>query len=455
MMPTLVRSTLAMSLCLGLSAVAQTRGTAPPPTTSEAASKPTAPPSGPTPLMTKWTTSLSGFVEADFISDSTESYNETAGNGAISRPGTYAASHRRLTFAVRNSRIGFRLNAPEYSGIRVSAAVEADFMGNQPPNATEAQFFTAPGFRLRHGFLKAETQYVDILIGQFWPLLGFQPHFDPNTVELQGVPAAIYSRTPQIRVSHLFKADPVSVEVAVAALRPPQRDSGWPDGQAGVRLIYDGWKGVHTIGATGTAADSLSLAFSGALRGFKLPEFSATPVADVSTTSTAFSIDLLLPIIPATFLQRGNALTLNASFSNGSGFADQFTGLTGGVGFPALPGGGTYTPNIDVGTAVFAADGTLHTVDWRGVVAGLQYYLPPDGKIFISGNFSQLYSPNAASYGPASRVFNHSWWADGNLFVDVTPALRFGLEYAYYSQTYVDGVNATNHRFQFSSWYIF
>ncbi len=447
-MLTLVRSMVTMSSCIAVAALAQAPRAAPPPTTSEAAAKPTA-------VGAKWTTSLYGFVETDVISDSTESYNETAGNGAISRPGTYTGEHRRLTLAVRNSRIGFRLNAPEYSGIRASALVEADFMGNQPPNASEAQFFTNPGFRIRHAFLKAETEYVDILIGQYWPLLGFQPIFDPNTVELQGVPAQVYSRTPQIRVSHLFKLQPVSVEVAVAALRPPQRDSGWPDGQAGVRLIYDEWKGVHTIGSTGTTADALSIAFSGALRGFKLPELSATPVADVSTTSTAYSIDLLLPIIQATLQQRGNALTLNASFSNGSGFADQFTGLSGGVGFPGLPGGGTYSPNIDVGTAVFAADGTLHTVDWRSLLVGLQYYLPPDGKIWISTNFSQLYSANAASFGPATRVFNHSWWADGNLFVDVTPALRFGLEYAYFSQTYVDGVNASNHRFQFSSWYIF
>lgn len=439
-MLTLVRSMLTMSCCIALTALAQT---------------PTASTAGPTPLMAKWSTSLYGFVEMDAISDSTQSYNETAANGAISRPGTYAGSHRRLMYAIRNSRIGFRLGAPEVGGIRASAVVEADFMGNQPTTVTEAQFFTNPGFRVRHAFMKMETEYVDILIGQTWALLGFQPLNDPNTVGLQGVPAAIYSRTPQIRVSHLFKAQPVSFEVAVAALRPPQRDSGWPDGQAGIRLIVDGWKGVHTMGATGTAADGLSLGFSGALRGFTLPEFTATPVNSVSTTATAYSIDLLLPIIPATLQQRGGALTAQAAFANGSGFADQFTSLTGGVGFPNLPGGGTYTPNIDVGTAVFLADGTLHTVDWRGIVVGAQYYLPPDGRFWISSNFSQLYSANAAMFGPANRVFNHSWWADGNLFVDATPALRFGLEYAYFSQTYVDGVNATNHRFQFSGYFLF
>lgn len=186
-----------------------------------------------------------------------------------------------------------------------------------------------------------------------------------------------------------------------------------------------------------------------------MPEFSATPATDVSTSGAAYSIDLLLPIIPGTLKDRGNALTLNASFANGSGFSDLFTGLNGGVRFPSLPGGATYSANVDTGLVIFTPDGMLQTVDWRAFLVGLQYYLPPDGKLWISGNFSQMYSANAASFGPASGVFNHSWWADGNIFYDLTPAVRFGLEYAYFSQTFVDNVNATNHRVQFSAWYIF
>ena len=441
-MLTLVRSMLTMSCCIALTALAQT---------------PTAATSGPTPLMAKWNTSLYGFVDLNTISDSTQSYNtETAANGAIARPGTFAGSHRRLMYSVRNSRLGFRLGAPEVGGVKASAVIEIDLNGNQPPTATEAQFFTNPTLRVRHAYLKMETEYVDILLGQTWALMGWQPLNDPNTVGLQGVPGALYSRTPQIRVSHLFKAQPVGFEVAVAALRPPQRDSGWPDGQAGIRLVVDGWKGVHTMGATGTALDAASLGFTGALRGFAVREFTAAPVNNVTTTATAYSIDLLLPVIPGTLQQRGGALTVQGEFSNGSGFSDQFTSLTGGVGFPAtVPGGGAYTPNIDNGMVTFLPDGTLHTIDWRGIVVGAQYYLPPDGRFWISSNYSNLYSANAAMFGSASSIFNHSWWADGNLFVDLTPAVRLGLEYAYFSQTYVDGVNATNHRFQLDGYFMF
>src|SRR5262249_28453160 len=213
----------------------------------------------------KWNVSFYGFIQADFIWDSTQSFNESAGNGVISRPGTYAAGHKRFTFGARHSRIGFRISAPEFHAIRASANVEADFLGNQPPGISESAFFVNATFRLRHAFLKVETDYVDLLVGQTWQLFGFQPYFHPNTVEIQGVPGQVFSRSPQLRLSHIFKAEPVSVEVAVAASRPPQRDAHVPDGQAGVRLTYNGLKGVHTLGGTGTSVDAAAIAFSGAL----------------------------------------------------------------------------------------------------------------------------------------------------------------------------------------------
>ena len=46
-------------------------------------------------------------------------------------------------------------------------------------------------------------------------------------------------------------------------------------------------------------------------------------------------------------------------------------------------------------------------------------------------------------------------WADGNVFVDATPSVRFGLEYAYFLQRYADGLQAENHRVQLSAFYIF
>src|SRR5207237_5544636 len=142
---------------------------------------------------------------------------------------------------------------PNIGEIKPSAVLEMDFLGNQPTGTAEATVFTSPLFRIRHMALKLENPYVDVLLGQSWQLFGWQPYFHPNTVEIQGVPGQVDSRSPQVRLSHLFKSDALSVEVAIAAARPPQRNSAVPDGQAGIRMLVNTWKGVHTAGATGTA----------------------------------------------------------------------------------------------------------------------------------------------------------------------------------------------------------
>ncbi len=44
---------------------------------------------------------------------------------------------------------------------------------------------------------------------------------------------------------------------------------------------------------------------------------------------------------------------------------------------------------------------------------------------------------------------------DASIVGDPYPGVRFGLEYAHYADTYLDGVTALNHRVQFSGFYIF
>ena len=410
----------------------------------------------------KWNPVLYGFVEFDGIHDSTQSFNDLAGNAGISRDGSYGGEHSRMTFGARNSRLGFKLSAPETHQIRATGILEMDFLGNQPPTATEAQYFTNPTFRIRHFALKIEDPYVDLLIGQYWQLFGWQSYFHPNTVEIQGVPGQIYSRSPQFRLSHMFKTDPVNVEIAVAASRPPQRNSGIPDGQAGLRFMINDWKGVHTAGATGTAVDALAVGVSAVGRHFRVAEFAASPKTGVEKNSGGISVDALIPVIPATMENRSNGLTLNGSFVTGSGIADLYTGLTGGVTFPALPNPGmttpapTYTPDVDPGLVTFDSNGNLHPINWQSYMVGLQYYLPPSGKFWISGNYSHMKSSNAADYvSDKTKVFTKSDWADGNIFWDATGPLRFGVEYAYFHQTYADDKAAKNHRVQFSAFYIF
>lgn len=413
-------------------------------------------------VASKFAADIYGFVEFDSIHDSTQSFNDLAGNGAIARD-SYASKHQRTTFGVRNSRIGFKMRGPESDDVKTSAIMEMDFFGNQPTGIAESSFFVSPGFRVRHFALKLETPIVDVLLGQYWQLFGWQSMYHPNTVEIQGVPGQVYSRSPQIRVSRTIKTDDINIEVAVAALRPPQRDSSTPDGQAGLRLVLNKWKGLHTGGSTGTAIDGASIGVSGVYRHFEVAQFATTQTEAKTKNGSGISVDALIPVIPASPEDKGNALTLTGSFVRGTGIADLYTGLTGGLAFPAVPtatGTAAYSANIDNGLVAFdTATQELHTINWMSYMAGIQYYLPPSGRVWLSANVSGMKSTNigdfATQYGTANKVFNKSLWMDGNLFVDVNKAVRLGAEFAYFKQTYVDGHDAHNYRGQFSAFYIF
>jgi hypothetical protein len=423
--------------------------------------KPDAPP-----VKGKWDATLYGFVEFDSIFDSTQGFNDLAGNSGIARPNTYTGDHGQTTFGARNSRLGFKTSAPEYEGVKASAMLEMDFLGNQPTTATEAQFYQNPTMRFRHYNLKLEIpDAVDILIGQYWQLFGWQSYFHPNTVEIQGLPGQIYGRAPQLRISKTIKTRNVDIDLAIAASRPPERDSEVPDGQAGVKVSFPRIKAWHTSGSTGSSLDAAAIGVSVVGRRLAVNNFAAASSSQVTTNGYGLSLDALVPIIPAHKDHKANALTLTGSYVNGAGIADLYTGLSGGVGEPGLPNPGManpapiYTPNIDNGIALFYANGdgtySLHPIQWESYMVGLQYYLPPSGKVWLAANYSHMDSDNADDYGAHNKVWNKSDWADGNLFWDATPAVRFGLEFAYFTQTYVDGVSATNYRGQFSAFYIF
>jgi hypothetical protein len=427
---------------------------------------------GNTVVVGKWATTLYGFVEADSIWDSTQSFAETQGNALVATPGSYAGDHDRAQFSVRNSRFGMRLKAPETNGIRTSAQLEMDFLGTQlpigsgPGTGSEAAFYVNPTFRVRHMNLKVETPYVDVLFGQYWQLFGWQSLYHPNTVQIQGVPGEIYSRTPQLRLMKTFKSDAVTVELAVAAMRPPQRDSAAPEGQAGIRFAVNKWTGLTTNGSTGTSIQPLSIAVTGDLKHVRVPHFEANTDSSAAKNSSAIAVDAFVPVLTATKDRRGNALALNGEFATGYGTSDLYTSLTGGASFPALknptnaatpPTPTPAFPNIDNGIVNYDANGILHFIQWQSYEFGMQYYFPGlDGRAWLSANYAHLSSVNIDRFGgDPKKLLSELDWFDFNLFGDVTPSVRLGLEYANTNDKYVSGLHAINHRVQFSGFYIF
>jgi hypothetical protein len=438
--------------------------TTPPPSSNQVEAKAETPPPS---IQGKWTTTFYGFAEGDLIYDQVQGPTEGLGNGALPRPAfnttpsTYAAAHDQFTTSARNSRIGFRFSAPSVNDIKVSGQIEADFVGNQPAGIAEAATFVNATMRLRHANFKLETPVIDVLIGQYWNLFGWQPVTQSGSIQYQGLPGFLNSRSQQLRLGKVIKAGDVGVEVAVAATRPGQRAGGLPDGQAGLRVSLDKLKSFHIVGGAGSTLESAMLGVSAIGRRFSVNEFASAPVNSVNKNGYGLAVNALVPVVPATKESHANALTLMGEFITGGGIADLYSGLSGGVRQPALPNpmgttpAPTYTPNIDNGLVIFKTDGSLHPVRWQSIGAGLQYFLPPSGKVAIVANYSHLSSDNAHAFGPANAVFDKQDFFDGNLFLDVTPAIRLGVDVVWLRQTYVDGANASDVRGQLSGYLIF
>jgi hypothetical protein len=439
----------------------------------------------------KWSATLYGFAEADYMTDSTESFSDLAGAGQVARPGTYAGTHPRTQFSIRNSRFGFRFRAPEYHHIRASAVLENDLQGDWAPptyvaatgQPTENQYFTSPALRVRHFYMKVESGGFEVLFGQTWHLFGWQNTYHPNTVQIQGVPGQLYARTPQLRVTKTFATKNVTFDIAIAAMRPPQRDSAIPEGEGALHFAINNWTATQTISATGTVVSPASIAVSGDVRAVAIPDFpTATTKStyDISKVGGSIAVDAFLPIIPSSKEHMGNSLSLLGEFVDGQGISDMYTGLASGVGFPTVanPTGlataTVYNPQIDPGIATInPVTQAVSFVEWRTIRGGFQYYFPRlDGKMWLSANYANVNVPNAASFvtstttpamgmTPAKTVTNAGTirstlnFFDILVMGDVTPAVRLGLEYAYYTDKYADGVSGTNHRVQGSAFYIF
>src|SRR6185295_17614284 len=320
-----------------------------------------------------------GYIEGNFKFDSTQTCLEFCGNTQVQRSGTYRGNHGRTIFSARDSRLGIRLAAPEEHGIRVSGVLETDFFG--PTTTTEKGTYVNPVLRIRASYLKLETPVLDILIGQQFTLFGWQPVFVSASVQYPGLPGEAFERTPQLRLSRTIKSDAVTTEIAVAANRPPQQDSATPEGVAGLRLQFNTCTGAHTAYMAYSAIQPASIAISGDIRQFRVPELAAVPHSGITRTGGGIAFDAYLPIIPATKASKDNALALNAELSITSGMADDYSALgaagTANAAIPPATAGGTptpYTPNFDAGLAAIDAAGNVELIKWLAYLVSLEFY---------------------------------------------------------------------------------
>ena len=418
-----------------------------------------------------------GFVEADNIWDSTESFNDLAGNAAVAKGSTYAGSNGRFTFGVRNSRLGFRMRAPEFHHIRASAMLEMDFLGNeapigyaQPYQISENAFFTSPAFRIRHINLKVETPSSTSSSDS----TGSCSVGSRSTTRTRSRSRACRRRSTRARrrfaCPRRSRRSAITFEVgggddALAA----SATRGCPRDRAASRLAINKWTGVQTAGSTGTSIQPLSFAVTADVRQFNAPEFAAKPKLTERRDRLGRRRRRIRPDPSrAQGTPRATRSRVNAEYAYGTGIADLYTSLNAGalgVVAPALPNptmanpAPTFNPDVDPALADFSPDGISHRSRWQTFLVGLQYYLPVGrrpavglGKLLASVVEQRV--PIQGGRGRPRRSTNE-WFADGNLFFDATPAVRLGFEYAWFRDSFADGTFAVNHRVQLSAFYLF
>jgi hypothetical protein len=404
-----------------------------------------------------WAVTFFGTIQADYIADSTRSYNDYIGQTLVARTDTYEGRAGRTQFSMRNTRVGLLLDSPALGSVVPSAVFQGDFSGNQPgvpyvppgsPGSAglpESSYYNSPTFRIRHAYFTLRNPVADVLAGQTFDVFGWQNFYSPCA--LLGIPNAVSSRTAQFRLSRSFGAGgPVVIDVALEAARPGQRDSQLPDAEAGIRVSFPGWKGITTPGNAVTIAAPISLGVSGIAREFKVNAFTPPPnQSSNSATGWGLSADVFIPVIPAASVNdRGNRLSLVGSFVYSTGIADLLV-VGGGARFPTLPNPAQaspppqYTPNVDNGLVTFDILGVLHTIDWWAAKGGVQYYFPGLGRLIFSGNFTYAHSRNLSKLYPQGgteidllgSVADKTLDADANLLWDATPSVRFGISGQY------------------------
>jgi hypothetical protein len=364
--------------------------------------------------------------------------------------------------SARDSRLGLRLEAPALSRVRASANLETDFNAPPPVEYTEASSVTQAGLRMRHYYMLVETPILDILAGQYHDLFGWGGKgFYPSTLAFLGLTGEVYHRQPQVRLSKTLSNALIEFEIAGALLRPVQKSGGYPDLEAGLRVAVNGWKGASQQAYGQPSIGRMAIGVSAIGRHFEVANFIENPTGTNSGTGYGIVGNVFLPVIPAwNATDRGNALSVTAEYSRGTGIADMYSDLTGGLLFPSLPNPQdrqqptnpppVYTPNIDSGIVTYDGDNRLRTCNWQGFVAGAQYYLPiAHGRVWVSGTYSQIRSNNIKDITPLAGwggIYTRSTYFDASLFAAITDQMQTGLALQRTYQTFGDGVVAWNWR---------
>lgn len=172
---------------------------------------------------------LRGFIRTDMFYDTHENLESREGTFAIiPLPQELQDANEKIrskyNMAAIQTRLGIRLDAPDFNGMKIGGYIETEYFGT-----TDANINTP---RLRHAYIDLTTGKSNFKIGQYWHVLNdhdITPTCQNPTI---GLAYAAGIRAPQFRYTY-NATDECSIYGMVSA----QRDFASP-GPQGVSTIY-------------------------------------------------------------------------------------------------------------------------------------------------------------------------------------------------------------------------
>lgn len=409
-----------------------------------------------------WFVSVYGAAELNFVFDSTGSFRDelTAPNNlTLATPGLIVGSTGSEYAGTRRSRFGLSLAGPVTERVRARFVFETGVFARAEDRPWAQQLY-----------LGIETPIVDVLVGRSYGLFGWGGKgFAPTTAAHNGVFGQIFDRPSQVRLSHIVRSSLFDFEVAAAAVAAPAGVVG-PQGELGLRLAFNRWRGAAAQGVGPAEVAPVQVALSALGRRLEGAYASDDPTNRLpSPRAGGLALDLLVPIIPARGFSLRNALTLTLEVSRGSGIADLYPGLTGGYiapivavdpSRPLLGGEPVWVSPFPLGTAGLAWDAKQHTIDWCALVIGLHYHLPigAGDRIWISAVHSRLESANILEMTPRTLwggIWTNGHYYDATLFGRLWRGLHASIAQQYTKQWSSVRREASNTRTLVSLYYLF
>ncbi|OPY67323.1 MAG: hypothetical protein A4E57_02385 [Syntrophorhabdaceae bacterium PtaU1.Bin034] len=379
----------------------------------------------------RWDMTLGGYVKFDVVyaTQAVGTDNRTANRESKGNIDVATDSTGNLTWAGGETRLNWAVKGPEAAGAKTSAFVEGEFRGR---SGGEYGLFA-----LRHAYFQMIWPKTTLLFGHTWQAWGMMPAQTILAVSEEHFNRG-YTRVPQIRVTQTLSKNFTG---AFAVQAPYETRS---NGNLGVDARANGlWPDVTMdLSFTSEACGKIRVfplkigigGFYGKDKYLINESAAATPsYRDEKLDRYGAALYWYVPIIPEKKGNKAGALGFAGHVFAGKGMGTYLPAYTTGA-YNRLSNDAVVTS----GATTTIADADLAYAQTQGGWMQGTYYFTD--RIFMNALYGAQYNTLSGKYLAAQpkntsavrRIQNFIV----NVMYDVSPAIRFGLEYDYVTTVY-------------------